>query len=90
MSFDHSDERPPDYTQEEKELENRRLKKWLKMLSPSVWDRDLKTGKLKRRLYKGVPDAVRGEVWSRLLRVEKTKKEQQGKYEVSVVLNPVF
>ena len=48
----------------------------------SIWDRDFKSGKLRKRLYKGVPDAVRGEVWSRLLHVNKTKEEQQGKYEV--------
>lgn len=50
--------------------------------STKVWDRDMKTGKLKKRLYKGVPDAVRGEVWSRLLLIKKTKEEQVGKYEV--------
>ena len=43
----------------------------------------MKTGKLKKRLYKGVPDAVRGEVWSRLLHIKKTKEEQIGKYEVN-------
>ncbi|KAI9561737.1 hypothetical protein GHT06_012698 [Daphnia sinensis] len=68
----------------DKELENSRLKKWSKMLHPNstkVWDKDMKSGKLKKRLYKGVPDAVRGEVWSRLLHIKKTKEEQIGKYE---------
>lgn len=70
----------------DKELENSRLKKWSKMLHPNstkVWDKDMKSGKLKKRLYKGVPDAVRGEVWSRLLHIKKTKEEQIGKYEVT-------
>lgn len=52
--------------------------------STKVWDKDMKSGKLKKRLYKGVPDAVRGEVWSRLLHIKKTKEEQIGKYEVIV------
>ena len=71
----------------DKELENSRLKKWSKMLHPNstkVWDKDMKSGKLKKRLYKGVPDAVRGEVWSRLLHIKKTKEEQIGKYEVFI------
>lgn len=59
------------------------------MLHPNftkVWDKDMKSGKLKKRLYKGVPDAVRGEVWSRLLHIKKTKNEQVGKYEVTCCL----
>jgi len=65
----------------DRDLENSRLKKWLKMINPRVWDHELKTGKLKKRLYKGIPDAVRGEVWSRLLHIQKTKAEQKDKYE---------
>ena len=69
----------------DRELENSRLKKWSKTIHPNstkLWERDTKSGKLKKRLYKGVPDAVRGEVWSRLLHIRKTKEEQKGKYEV--------
>ena len=57
------------------------------MLQPRAWDKDMKTGKFKKRLYKGVPDALRGEVWSRLLYIKKTKEEQAGKYEVYVPLH---
>ena len=79
-----SDKRLPEFVHVENgALENSRLKKWLKMMSPNLWEKDVRSGKFKRRLYKGVPDAVRGEVWARLLHIEKTKKEQQGKYEVS-------
>lgn len=35
-----------------------------------------------RRVYKGIPLQVRGQVWSLLLDVEKMKKENKGKYEV--------
>uniref|UniRef100_A0A8C5TIV7 Rab-GAP TBC domain-containing protein n=1 Tax=Malurus cyaneus samueli TaxID=2593467 RepID=A0A8C5TIV7_9PASS len=34
-----------------------------------------------RRVYKGIPLQVRGQVWSLLLDVEKMKKENEGKYE---------
>ena len=56
------------------------------MLNPravKVWEKDLKSGKLRKRLFKGIPDAVRGEVWLRLLHINKTKEEQIGKYEVT-------
>ena len=52
------------------------------MIQPRTWDHEFKSGKLKKRLYKGIPDAVRGEVWSRLLHIQKTKAEQKNKYEV--------
>lgn len=35
-----------------------------------------------RRVYKGIPLQVRGQVWSLLLDVDKMKKENEGKYEV--------
>lgn len=70
---------------EDRDLENSRLMKWSKMLhrnNARLWDKAIKTGKLKKRIYKGVPDAVRGELWLRLLHITKTKEEQVGKYEV--------
>lgn len=39
-----------------------------------------------RRVYKGVPLQVRGQVWSLLLDVEKIKTENEGKYEVKHLL----
>ena len=38
---------------------------------------------LQRRVYKGIPDRLRGEVWSRLLNLTKVKNEQEGVYMVS-------
>lgn len=38
-----------------------------------------------RRVYKGIPLQVRGQVWSLLLDVEKMKKENEGKYEVGAL-----
>ena len=35
-----------------------------------------------RRIYKGIPDSLRGEVWYRLLDIGRVKQEQNGVYEV--------
>jgi USP6 N-terminal-like protein len=39
---------------------------------------------VRKRIYKGIPDALRGCVWSRLLEIDRIKAEQVGVYEVSV------
>lgn len=39
-----------------------------------------------RRVYKGIPLQVRGQVWSLLLDIEKMKMENEGKYEVKHIL----
>jgi len=66
--------------------EQRRTKKWLKMLQE--WKVSPKTGaqsnipiKLEKRIRKGIPDSIRGEVWRRLLDVPRLLIEQEGKYE---------
>ncbi|KAF0287280.1 USP6 N-terminal-like protein [Amphibalanus amphitrite] len=68
-----------------KELEVTREKKWLDMLHR--WEK-IRAGKdrkladkLRRRVYKGIPDKLRGTVWGRMLNVEKLKQEQPGVYE---------
>ena len=60
-------------------MELEREKKWLKMLKN--WDK-IPKDKLKKRVYKGIPNAVRRSVWSRLLGLDTIKEEQQGKYHV--------
>lgn len=62
-----------------RELENERLSKWLKMLKD--WDKYKDSEKLKRRVYKGIPNPIRGEVWGQLLGVPQIKREQEGKFE---------
>lgn len=64
---------------QQKEKEVKRGKKWLKMKSD--WKSVLGTDKLKRRIFKGIPDAMRPVIWGLLLNVEKTKSEQKGKYQ---------
>lgn len=64
------------------DIEQKRIKKWLKMIRE--WNQ-LPNGtlplKLEKRIKKGIPDSLRGEVWRRLLGIAKISVEQKGKYE---------
>ncbi|XP_064490253.1 USP6 N-terminal-like protein isoform X3 [Ornithodoros turicata] len=91
--FIHNHRLPDRYTDHEakvRDQENIRIGKWLKMLGS--WDKYYPTtekdrfkntkytAKLRRRIYKGVPNAVRAAVWLRLLDVARIRAEQEGKY----------
>lgn len=52
-----------------------RTNKWLKMLAQ--WDK-INPEKLRKKVYKGIPNSLRGEVWAKLLDVPQVKKEQEG------------
>jgi len=62
-----------------KQLEktNDRLAKWLEMLKD--WD-NVNQSKLKSRCRKGIPDAVRGDVWLKLSGADKLVKNNMGEY----------
>ncbi|KAL7305969.1 hypothetical protein TKK_0001440 [Trichogramma kaykai] len=60
-------------------VEMERLKKWHKMTKN--WETVATTEKLRRRIYKGIPDRFRGQVWVLLLGIHKLKSENIGKYE---------
>ncbi|XP_078582730.1 uncharacterized protein LOC144865693 isoform X2 [Branchiostoma floridae x Branchiostoma japonicum] len=79
--FMHTKELPERDVKEEKlkALEVERVPKWLKMLKN--WDKYVNSEKLHKRVYKGIPHSLRGEVWSRLLDIAKIKQEQDGIYE---------
>ncbi|XP_078663036.1 uncharacterized protein LOC144906542 isoform X2 [Branchiostoma floridae x Branchiostoma belcheri] len=79
--FMHTKELPERDVKEEKlkTLEVERVPKWLKMLKN--WDKYVNSDKLHKRVYKGIPHSLRGEVWSRLLDIAKIKQEQDGIYE---------
>ncbi|XP_051163272.1 USP6 N-terminal-like protein isoform X1 [Leptopilina boulardi] len=62
-----------------KQTEMERLKKWEKMTRK--WDSPATKEKLRRRIYKGIPDRFRGQIWSNLLGIANLKMEQAGKYE---------
>ena len=43
------------------------------------WDKYFPNNeKLRKRVYKGIPNSLRGEVWTRLMEVPQVKKEQEG------------
>ncbi|XP_070536638.1 USP6 N-terminal-like protein [Ptychodera flava] len=80
--FLHENELPAQANEEEQRMkatEMERLQKWLKMIKN--WDKYYPSEKLQRRIYKGIPLAIRGDIWSRLLELKKVKDEQPGVYE---------
>ncbi|XP_044537342.1 USP6 N-terminal-like protein isoform X2 [Gracilinanus agilis] len=81
FGFLHESELPSRSALEEKQKvqEIERVDKWLKMLKK--WDKYRASEKMARRVYKGIPLQVRGQVWALLLDVEKVKMENPGKYE---------
>jgi hypothetical protein len=91
VDFVHfSDKRLPQKTdphekKRQHQLEMEREKKWLKMLKN--WNHFSMSEKLRRRIYKGIPEKLRGQVWSRLLNIDTVREEQQGKYEVRTKQN---
>ncbi|KAG8576913.1 hypothetical protein GDO81_010020 [Engystomops pustulosus] len=64
----------------QKFLEIERTSKWLKMLKS--WDKYKNSEKLHRRIYKGIPLQLRGQVWSLILDVPKLKEEKKDLYTV--------
>ncbi|XP_043371671.1 USP6 N-terminal-like protein isoform X1 [Dermochelys coriacea] len=81
FGFLHEHELPIRSAVEEKQKlqEIERVDKWLKMLKK--WGKYRNSDKMFRRVYKGIPLQVRGQVWSLLLDIEKVKAENEGKYE---------
>ena len=62
------------------QVERERSLKWGKMIQK--WHKYVRTEKLHRRVNKGIPNSVRGSVWSHVLQIEAVKEE--GIYEVGV------
>ncbi|XP_074534500.1 uncharacterized protein LOC141797023 [Halichoeres trimaculatus] len=81
FGFLHEKELPTPSALEEKQKlqEVERVEKWLKMVKN--WDKYKNSEKLVKRVYKGIPLQLRGQAWALLLDIEKTKKENEGKYE---------
>lgn len=65
----------PQYEKDEKvlEMERERTKKWIKMFSnwSGYFSVERPGEKLKRRVFKGIPDSIRGEAWKKMLCVDK-------------------
>ncbi|CRK98358.1 CLUMA_CG011718, isoform A [Clunio marinus] len=64
----------------EKEVEIQRAQKWLKMHKSFEKFRNYNREKLQRRIFKGIPDKLRGAIWLKLLQVEKQMKDNPGVY----------
>ncbi|XP_018595045.1 USP6 N-terminal-like protein isoform X2 [Scleropages formosus] len=81
FGFLHENELPSYDSVEEKQKQQEveRTAKWLKMLKS--WDKYKNSEKLVRRIYKGIPLQLRGEVWGLLLDVPKMKEEKKDFYE---------
>ncbi|XP_068115599.1 uncharacterized protein [Hyperolius riggenbachi] len=81
FGFLHENELPSRTAAEEKQKQQEieRVDKWLKMLKK--WQKYRNSEKMFRRVYKGIPLQVRGQVWSLLLDVDAMKTENDGKYE---------
>ncbi|XP_070814390.1 USP6 N-terminal-like protein [Chaetodon trifascialis] len=81
FGFMHEDELPAPTTHEEKrkQLEIERAEKWLKMVKK--WDKYKSSDRMVKRVYKGIPLQLRGRAWALMLDVERTKRENEGKYE---------
>lgn len=81
FGFMHEKELPKWDAVEEKQknVELERTTKWVKMTKN--WDKYFPGEKVTRRIYKGIPHALRGEIWSRLLHLERVKNEQKGIYD---------
>lgn len=62
----------------QKQLEIERTTKWLKMIKG--WEKYKNTEKFHRRIYKGIPLQLRGEVWALLLEIPKMKEDTKGLY----------
>ncbi|XP_063043849.1 USP6 N-terminal-like protein isoform X2 [Engraulis encrasicolus] len=81
FGFLHEEELPTPSALEEKQKQQEilRVQKWLKMVKK--WDKYKNSDRMVSRVYKGVPQQLRGKVWSLLLDVEKVKNDNVGKYE---------
>nr|XP_033813812.1 USP6 N-terminal-like protein isoform X2 [Geotrypetes seraphini] len=80
FGFLHAEELPfhDASIERQKHLEIERTTKWLKMLRG--WEKYKNSEKLHRRIYKGIPLQLRGEVWSLMLEVPKMKEERKDFY----------
>ncbi|KAJ8006912.1 hypothetical protein DPEC_G00112130 [Dallia pectoralis] len=81
FGFVHEKELPSCDSVEEKQkqIEIERTTKWLKMMNS--WDKYKNSDKLMRRIYKGIPLQLRGQVWCLLLDIPKIKEEKKDFYE---------
>jgi len=64
-----------------------RAQKWAKMIQN--WNKT-SAEKLKKRVYKGIPNSLRSQVWAKLLHVDQLTDDQKNKYKVIMCLRIIF
>ncbi|XP_043944238.1 USP6 N-terminal-like protein isoform X2 [Protopterus annectens] len=81
FGFLHKEELPLNDETENKQkfIEIERTTKWVKMVKN--WEKYVFTVKLGKRIYKGIPHQLRGEVWSLILEIPQTKADKEGYYD---------
>lgn len=70
----------------EKEVEIQRAAKWVKMNKNFEKFVSMNREKLHRRIYKGIPDKLRGAIWLKLLRVERSMEDNPEMYSKMLTL----
>ncbi|XP_055549800.1 uncharacterized protein LOC129732700 isoform X2 [Wyeomyia smithii] len=67
------------------EIEMERVKKWLKMLNR--WGDKSTLSKLHKRVYKGIPDSLRSQVWCKLLNLKEIMKDAKNRNKYQEMLS---
>ncbi|XP_053690506.1 uncharacterized protein LOC128739134 [Sabethes cyaneus] len=67
------------------EIEMERVKKWLKMLNK--WSDKSTLAKLHKRVYKGIPDSLRSQVWCKLLNLKEIMKDAKNRNKYQEMLS---
>jgi hypothetical protein len=80
--FLHKEKLPPNhYDAKYLQQQRDRQMKWHKMIQK--WPKYAYTEKLRKRVSKGIPNAVRPEAWKRLLDIETYKKQKPGVFQAA-------
>ena len=69
------------YENQIREVEMKRREKWRKMIGSWDFYKKKNFDKMRERVFKGIPNAVRGSAWLLLLDVPRIKDEQPGRYD---------
>lgn len=79
--FIHTQALPRDFDEnekKEKEIERQRAVKWAKM--HKNFNKSSIREKLRRRIFKGIPDSLRGAIWQKLLGIDEKVKDNPNMY----------
>ncbi|KAI6657994.1 USP6 N-terminal-like protein [Oopsacas minuta] len=66
---------PPTTSAKLQQIERERAQKWNKMIGTEWETKYRNSDKLRRRIYKGIPNSLRGPVWSKILALDSIKSK---------------